>query len=176
VDWLNLIAGALIAAVPILIAPLFAAVRFYRSSQRRKYHGEFHLYHWSGTRPEVRHKGIRFSGQFRHTTRVRLSHDPVTHLAYTGDLYRGTGEVKYAMLRGDGHEERMMLIFYDPIDPQFEVTRGVMATVNLHGEPTTWRIVLSRQPLPEARVVDLLGPRELTIAKKIDLAALPPMP
>ena len=94
--------------------------------------------------------------------------DSVTHLAYQGHLLKGEGEVMYAFLRGKGHRANVCLIFYDPLDPKFKLTRGVMASINLKDEPTTWTMILTRSLLEDTEAQALLGRRNLMAAKKVD--------
>jgi hypothetical protein len=167
VEWANAAAGALVGAGLIAVPSMFRYFRSLTSPQKRKYRGKLYLYHWSGTEPALRTKIIQFTLSPRRGIKVVMPVDAVTHLAYTGSLSSGGGEVTYLNMEGKGHKERIFVVLYNPIHPGFEVTRGVMTSVTLNDEPMAWKVVLSRSPLEEPRAKKLLGARELLTIKKI---------
>lgn len=168
IAWTDAIAGALVAALPILIAKSVTFIRNQLSSQRQKYRGKFYLYHWSGTRPIIRTKVIIFKSSFRRGIKVIMPSDPITNLSYTGTLLRGDGEVVYVGMDCDSNKEHVFLAFYNPIHPLFVATRGIMLSVSLDYEPMSWKMVLSRNPLTPADIKVLLDERQLLSVRKVN--------
>jgi len=176
IDWINAIAGAFVAAIPVLINRSLLFIRNEASVQRKKYRGKFYLYHWSGTQPLIRTKIIMFRLSFWRGILAIMPYDSVTRLSYKGKILRGGGEVVYVSLAGDGHKERIFLAFYDPVHPVFPVTRGIMASVSLNDEPMSWNMVLSRSPLAQPEIEQLLGRKQLLRARKIGFNETGPAP
>lgn len=61
IDWVNVIAGYLIAVIPVALWKLILMFKAYSNPHYRKYHGVFYLYHWSGTQDIIREKELEFS-------------------------------------------------------------------------------------------------------------------
>jgi hypothetical protein len=156
-----------VAALPVVINRGALFIRSQTSAQRKKYRGQFLLYHWSGTQPLIRTKIIKFRLSFFHGIMATMPYDSVTRLSYRGRILPGGGEVVYVSLEGAGHKERLFLAFYDPVHPLFTVTSGVMASVSLNDEPMSWNMILSRSPLGQSEIEHLLGKKQLLRARKI---------
>lgn len=129
-------------------------MRYARDPARRKYRGEFWLYHWSLVQPStLREK--RLDGHFswrRGRLRMHVLPDPVTRLRYEGDLLAGQGSVRYVLLRGKGNAECLALVVNDPLYTDFEMTTGVFASVDVNTQPVASQMLLSRKRLADAEV------------------------
>jgi hypothetical protein len=146
IDWLNVIAGFLLGLTPLFVSFVHRTQLFLRDPARKKYIGLFWLYHWSLVDPEnVREKNVEISFSLvEGKLRVRIPSDPVTGLAYQGELLKGQGAVRYLLLKGSGNNENILFVINDPLNPAFTVTNGVFASVDIKTTPTAGKVILSR--------------------------------
>ncbi len=145
-DWINVIAGFILGLSPIYITAGYNVYKLLRNPLRKKYCGKFWIYHWSLIDSGViREKCIEINlAPLRGNLQIRIPKDPVTSLAYRGRILRSQGSVLYLLLHGDGNNENILFVINDPLNPDFELTNGVFATVDMRTAPTAGKILLSR--------------------------------
>lgn len=156
-DLVNALAGFFLGLIPIIIPAITGYYKSIFSEQRKKYSGEFIIYHRSGTQPEiVRKKVITFSAGSSGAIDARMPKDLVTHLTYKGQLVPGTGGIIFCHLLADSSKEHIYIIAYEPITGIMHLSTGIMASVDMSGKPSAWRCILSRRELPLQQVENLL--------------------
>lgn len=176
INWPEVIAGFLLGISPALLGTAWRGYKFLRDPARRKFVGRFWLYHWSIVQAGVireKRLEVRFSW-IRGTMRVRMPKDSVTGLTFEGEMVVAHGPVRYFALRGEGNEERLLVIANDPLNPEFRFTSGILAGVEMENtRPIACRTILSKEPLAAEALHELLGGRRLLKADPVWPKALP---
>lgn len=167
-DLTNVLAGFLLGLFPIIIPPTYRAARTVKSGAFRKFRGTFYLYHWSGKNTGViRRKVIQFGMGPTGRILAKMIKHPATGLAYRGHLSTSKSGPCYINFQGDGNEERVMLVFSNPVKATFTTTSGVFCSVTLDGTPAAWKAILSRKKMKKQEVREFLGEQFVMLRPEI---------
>lgn len=167
IDWSDVIAGFLVAQLPFLIYVVRNAVLVVRSPRWHRYRGTSYVYHWSGTRSELREKRIKVSLDWKFQLQMKMTSMPDGESIWRGRLIKGGGANCYMLLQGQRHSrEHVLIVVYDELGRKLQRTSGVLCGVNVHGSPFSSQIILSRDPLSLAEAAAAIGAeRKLVITQ-----------
>ena len=163
-DWGNLIAGFLLGLIPTIIPIAVGHVRAYFSPMRKKYYGDYFIYYRGGTNPDlIRARKINIYRSPFGNDRIKSDKDTNTGLSYKGNFYRQNGFI-YFYASSTYSKDGILQIFYDRVEGEMTRTTGAMVSLNLNGQPTCWKAVLSKIELSEHELSELLPEKPIVVS------------
>jgi hypothetical protein len=167
-DLLNLLAGFLLGLLPIVLPVLLRFIQVWRSGIRKKYSGEFLLYHWGGlVTTAIRAKRLNIKIGWSGKLKAKMPIDSVTNLSFEGVLLVSSSGIMYLDMVGIGHPEHIMIVLNSPLHSGFSLTTGVFAALDMKGTPSGFKTILSRIPLTDQQVESILGFRQVIKSQRL---------
>lgn len=162
--------GGLLAAF-LLFAKNRIAIRFRTFLAPREYQGyytTFHEYQYrligSDKNPEITHSEIRV---FPSIKKKALLESRFGKYKYKGHMKILRNNI-FFHLEGDGHDEQMLYIFKKPLlSEDFYIQVGLILCIAENEHPAATSLILSRVELPEDKVREILGTKEVCISKTL---------